>query len=74
MKVDKDKLKETLTDLQYHVTQENGTERPFTSEYNDLYEDGIYVDIVSGEALLVINMMRVVAGHHLADHWLIWLM
>ncbi len=51
MKFDKEKLKEKLTDLQYHVTQENGTERPFTSEYNDLYEDGIYVDIVSGEAL-----------------------
>lgn len=47
----KQNLKETLTDLQYHVTQENGTERPFTSEYNDLFEDGIYVDIVSGEAL-----------------------
>jgi methionine-R-sulfoxide reductase len=44
-------LKETLSDLSYYVTQENGTERPFTSEYNDLFEDGIYVDIVSGEAL-----------------------
>lgn len=51
MKFDKSKLKESLTELQYQVTQENGTERPFTSEYNDLYEDGIYVDIVSGEAL-----------------------
>lgn len=47
----KQDLKAILTDLQYYVTQENGTERPFTSEYNDLYEDGIYVDIVSGEAL-----------------------
>lgn len=44
-------LKETLSDLAYYVTQENGTERPFTSEYNNLFEDGIYVDIVSGEAL-----------------------
>lgn len=44
-------LKETLSDLEYYVTQENGTERPFTSEYNNLFEDGIYVDIVSGEAL-----------------------
>lgn len=51
MTIDKKHLKETLTDMQYHVTQENGTERPFTSEYNDFYEDGIYVDIVSGEAL-----------------------
>lgn len=36
---------------QYHVTQENGTERPFTGEYDDFYEKGIYVDIVSGEPL-----------------------
>lgn len=44
-------LKEQLNDIQYYVTQENGTERPFSSEYNALFEDGIYVDIVSGEAL-----------------------
>lgn len=44
-------LKEKLTELQYEVTQHSATERPFTSEYNDLYEDGIYVDIVSGEVL-----------------------
>lgn len=47
----KKSLKETLSDLAYYVTQENGTERPFTSEYNDFFEDGIYVDIVSSEAL-----------------------
>lgn len=51
MTIDKKTLKEKLSDIQYHVTQENGTERPFTSEYNDLDEPGIYVDIVSGEAL-----------------------
>ena len=44
-------LKNKLTDMQYHVTQENGTERPFTGEYDDFYQDGIFVDIVSGEAL-----------------------
>lgn len=44
-------LKNKLTDMQYHVTQENGTERPFTGEYDDFYKDGIFVDIVSGEAL-----------------------
>ena len=44
-------LKNKLTDMQYHVTQENGTERPFTGEYDDFYHDGIFVDIVSGEAL-----------------------
>jgi peptide-methionine (R)-S-oxide reductase len=36
---------------QYRVTQENGTERPFTGEYDQHFEPGIYVDIVSGEPL-----------------------
>jgi peptide-methionine (R)-S-oxide reductase len=36
---------------QYYVTQENGTERPFTGEYWDNHEPGIYVDVVSGEPL-----------------------
>lgn len=40
-----------LTPEQYRVTQENGTERPFTGEYNDNKAAGIYVDIVSGEPL-----------------------
>lgn len=44
-------LKKKLTKMQYHVTQEDGTEKPFTGEYDDFYEDGIFVDIVSGEAL-----------------------
>lgn len=48
---DKDKLKEELSDISYRVTQENATEMPFTSPYDDFYEDGIYVDIVSGEVL-----------------------
>ena len=41
----------SLTPEQYRVTQENGTERPFTGEYDDHFEPGIYVDIVSGEPL-----------------------
>ena len=49
--IDKDKLKDKLSDISYRVTQENATEMPFTSPYNDFYEDGIYVDIVSGEVL-----------------------
>ncbi len=40
-----------LSPEQYHVTQENGTERPFTGEYWDNHEAGIYVDVVSGEPL-----------------------
>lgn len=40
-----------LNDLQFNVTQNSATERPFTGEYNDFYEEGIYVDIVSGEVL-----------------------
>jgi len=40
-----------LTPEQYRVTQEGGTERPFTGEYNIHDEPGIYVDVVSGEPL-----------------------
>ena len=40
-----------LTPEQYRVTQENGTERPFTGEYHDNKRPGIYVDVVSGEPL-----------------------
>ena len=43
--------KKNLTPLQYEVTQNNMTEPPFKNEYNDNFEDGIYVDIVSGEPL-----------------------
>ena len=44
-------LRERLTPLQYKVTQEEGTERPFDNEYNTNKAEGIYVDIVSGEPL-----------------------
>jgi len=37
--------------LSYHVTQEDGTERPFDNKYWNHKEDGIYVDVVSGEPL-----------------------
>ena len=40
-----------LSPEQYYVTQENGTERPFTGEYWDNHEPGLYVDVVSGEPL-----------------------
>jgi peptide methionine sulfoxide reductase msrA/msrB len=44
-------LKNTLTPLQYEVTQNDGTEAPFANEYWDNKAEGIYVDIVSGEVL-----------------------
>lgn len=47
----KDHLKAKLTDMQYHVTQENGTEPPYQNEYDAHYEQGIYVDIISGKPL-----------------------
>lgn len=47
----KEDLKNKLTEMQYYVTQESGTEPPFQNEYNDQFEDGIYVDVVSGKPL-----------------------
>jgi peptide methionine sulfoxide reductase msrA/msrB len=47
---DKD-IKAALTDEQYNVTQEAGTEAAFTGEYWDNHERGIYVDVVTGEPL-----------------------
>ncbi len=44
-------LKKTLTPLQFHVTQEAGTERAFANEYWNNERPGIYVDVVSGEPL-----------------------
>ena len=44
------RLKE-LTEMQYYVTQENGTEPPFRNEFDDHFAEGIYVDIVSGKPL-----------------------
>jgi peptide methionine sulfoxide reductase msrA/msrB len=47
----KDELKKKLTPLQYQVTQECGTERPFQNAYWNNHAPGIYVDVVSGEPL-----------------------
>ena len=44
-------MKNNLTKMQYHVTQESGTEPPFKNEFWDHNAPGIYVDIVSGEPL-----------------------
>lgn len=50
-KPDAAELQQKLTAEQYYVTQQNGTERPFSHEYDHLFARGLYVDIVSGEPL-----------------------
>jgi peptide-methionine (R)-S-oxide reductase len=47
----KEELKNKLTDMQYYVTQENGTEPPFRNEFDSHFEEGIYVDVISGKPL-----------------------
>ena len=51
MAASKDELKKKLTPMQYEVTQHEATEPPFQNAYWNAHEDGIYVDVVSGEAL-----------------------
>ncbi|SCZ77706.1 peptide-methionine (R)-S-oxide reductase [Acidaminobacter hydrogenoformans DSM 2784] len=43
--------KRHLSEEAFQVTQKNGTERPFSNEFWDFFEAGIYVDVVSGEPL-----------------------
>jgi methionine-R-sulfoxide reductase len=50
-KPSRDELRQKLTRMQYAVTQNDGTEPPFNNEYWNNKEEGIYVDIVSGEPL-----------------------
>jgi peptide methionine sulfoxide reductase msrA/msrB len=50
-KPSEENLRETLTQQQYYVTQENGTETPFDNPFWNNKEEGIYVDIVTGEPL-----------------------
>jgi peptide-methionine (R)-S-oxide reductase len=47
----KEELKKKLSPVQYEVTQNNGTEPPFRNEYWNHFNDGIYVDVVTGEPL-----------------------
>ncbi|OTN83911.1 peptide-methionine (R)-S-oxide reductase MsrB [Enterococcus faecium] len=47
----KETLRKRIGDLAYEVTQNAATERAFTGEYDEFFEKGIYVDIVSGEPL-----------------------
>ncbi len=50
-KPNKEELKNILSGIEYNVTQKNGTEKPFKNKYNENEDEGIYVDIVSGEPL-----------------------
>jgi peptide-methionine (R)-S-oxide reductase len=50
-KPSQDTLKQSLTPMQYHVTQEKGTEPPFDNAYWNNEKPGIYVDVVSGQPL-----------------------
>nr|WP_289851773.1 peptide-methionine (R)-S-oxide reductase MsrB [Leuconostoc fallax] len=50
-KYDKETLRDELSAEAYAVTQEGATERPFTGMYDNWWEDGIFVDVVSGEPL-----------------------
>lgn len=49
----KEVLQNTLTKIQYEVTQNNSTEKPFHNEYYNEFKEGIYVDITTGEPLFV---------------------
>jgi len=48
-----DELRKSLSPLQYDVTQNEATERPFQNDYWDEKREGLYVDIVSGEPLFL---------------------
>jgi len=48
-------LKRRLTPLQYHITQEKGTERPFSGEYTELYDAGTYLCVVCKKKLFSSN-------------------
>jgi len=51
VKPSKEELKKRLSEIQYRVTQEGGTEPPFKNDYWNNERPGIYVDVVSGEPL-----------------------
>ena len=46
-----EELRRKLDEISYRVTQRNATEKPFSSPYNNNFQEGIYVDIVTGEPL-----------------------
>ncbi len=55
VKPSKNQLRNKLTPMQFYVTQENGTEPAFDNEYYNNDQEGIYVDLISGEVLFTTN-------------------
>lgn len=53
LKADREALRQRLTPLQWEVTQNGATERPFTNEYDHEFRKGIYVDITDGTPLFL---------------------
>jgi peptide-methionine (R)-S-oxide reductase len=51
MDMSKEERLKQLTEMQYYVTQQQGTEPPYQNEYDQHFEEGLYVDIVSGKPL-----------------------
>ncbi len=49
--MNKEERLKQLSQMQYYVTQQNGTEPPYQNEFDQHFEEGIYVDIVSGKPL-----------------------
>jgi methionine-R-sulfoxide reductase len=72
-------LRQRLTPIQYQVTQQEGTEPPYRNEYWDNHDEGLYVDIVTGEPLFVSgdkydsktgwpSFTRPLAAEHVTEH------
>ena len=61
-KLSKNELKKKLSTIQYQVTQEEGTEAPYKNEFFDNHQDGIYVDIVSGDIFPIKITIRGAVG------------
>ncbi len=53
IKPDDEKIQNALSHLSYDVTQNAATEPPFNNEYNNFFDEGIYVDIITGEPLFL---------------------